>query len=367
MSQIVEVPAHPGESAVSSPVYEAPLNIRRLSNSPVVARGKGLSHIQAQVSCLAEAVERYSMFRTGAEAVTRCSKARLPGRALGLDDLLGLPFDPEEEYDWLAATSYSSGDTIYIPAEYCYLDLLGPSPANSNGCAAGNTLPEAMLQGLLELVERDAVSIWWHNRIQKRAVDLESFEDGFLRSARVMASRNGYRLHVLDISTDIAVPAFVAVSIGAQETGDRDSVLLGFGAHPDARIAIGRALTELAQVGAVMARGPAKSVCSLSQHPQLEPTNYVASASNYPFLPTSGVRQTLDHCVRLVEGLGFEVITMDITRAETGLRVARVIVPGLQPLHPDFDALRLRELPVAMGWLNLPRTSAELREFSFPM
>ena len=368
VSHIAAVSNPAAHAEIDTPVYEAPLNLGRCSsNAPVVALGKGVSHIQAQVSCLAEAIERYSMFRSGAEAVTRCSKSSLPGRALDLYDLLGLPFDPAEEWDWLAATSYSTGDTIYIPAEYCYFDLLRSTPANSNGCAAGNSLPEAKLQGLLELVERDAVSIWWHNRIQRSAVDLGSFEDGFLRSASSRASCSGNRLHVLDVSTDIAIPAFVAVSTGDRQAGDRDSVLLGFGAHLDARIAIGRALTELAQVGAVLARGPVKSVCSLSQHPQLEPAGYAALASDFLSAPTSSVQQALDRCVRLVEERGFEVIALDMTRIQTGLRVARVIVPGLQPLHPNFSAPRLNRLPVAMGWLDRPRTSAELKEFAFPM
>ena len=39
--------------------------------------------------------------------------------------------------------------------------------ADSNGCAAGNTVEEAILQGFLELVERDAYAIWWYNRLQR--------------------------------------------------------------------------------------------------------------------------------------------------------------------------------------------------------
>ena len=30
-----------------------------------------------------------------------------------------------------------------------------------------------MLQGFLELVERDAVALWWYNRTRQPAVDLE--------------------------------------------------------------------------------------------------------------------------------------------------------------------------------------------------
>jgi len=42
----------------------------------------------------------------------------------------------------------------------------------SNGCAAGNTREEAILQGFLELVERDAAAIWWYGEIRRPAIDL---------------------------------------------------------------------------------------------------------------------------------------------------------------------------------------------------
>src|SRR5215470_7634731 len=58
------------------------------------------------------------------------------------------------------------GEVRYLPAAFCYYDYPQPDEqtyclACSNGCAAGNTLAEAILQGFLELVERDAVALWW--------------------------------------------------------------------------------------------------------------------------------------------------------------------------------------------------------------
>ncbi|MET5116207.1 YcaO-like family protein, partial [Burkholderia pseudomallei] len=56
-------------------------------------------------------------------------------------------------------------------AEYCV--------HNQNGCAAGACIEEAFLQGLLELVERDAVAIWWYNMLLRPAVDIESFGEPY--------------------------------------------------------------------------------------------------------------------------------------------------------------------------------------------
>jgi ribosomal protein S12 methylthiotransferase accessory factor len=53
------------------------------------------------------------------------------------------------------------------------LQLPRPKPqqfcrADSNGNAAGNTLEEAtILQGFVELIERDSVALWWYNRLRR--------------------------------------------------------------------------------------------------------------------------------------------------------------------------------------------------------
>ena len=84
--------------------------------------------------------------------------------------------------------------------------------ADSNGCAAGNTLEEAILQGFYELAERDAFAIWWYNRLQVPAVDLSSFDHEYLASASDYYARYGRDLWMLDVTADIGIPTFVALS-----------------------------------------------------------------------------------------------------------------------------------------------------------
>src|SRR5262249_47401778 len=116
----------------------------------------------------------------------------------------------------------------------------------SNGNAAGNTIEEAILQGFLELVERDGVALWWYNRLRRPAVDLNSFDEPYLRRLSAFLKGRQRDLWVLDLMSDLQIPVFVALS--RRTDGLRECILMGFGAHLDPRIAVLRAVTELNQM-----------------------------------------------------------------------------------------------------------------------
>ena len=170
--------------------------------------------------------------------------------------------------------------------------------ADSNGCAAGNTLEEAILQGFFELVERDAFAIWWYNRLAVPGVDLESFGDDYLASAPEYYRRAGRDMWVLDVTSDLGIPAFVSLS---RRTGaDTEDIVYGAGAHADPRIAALRAVCELNQClswlprPAGAASGPAIDdplalwwwkTARLEDHPYLSPAAGAAlraAPADYP-------------------------------------------------------------------------------------
>src|SRR5262249_31736693 len=94
------------------------------------------------------------------------------------------PFDASSEIDWSPLWSLTEGKFKYLPTAYCYY-AYPCSPerrfciADSNGCAAGASREEAILQGFMELVERDGVSLWWYNRLRRPRLDLTSFDDPY--------------------------------------------------------------------------------------------------------------------------------------------------------------------------------------------
>src|SRR5262249_50448477 len=113
------------------------------------------------------------------------------------------PFDEEQAIEWTPVWSLTRQQVRYLPTAFCYYDY--PQKRSTcfacpKGNAAGNTLEEAILQGFFELVERDAVALWWYTRLRRPAVDLASFDEPYLRQlSRYLANRQRRDLWVLDL------------------------------------------------------------------------------------------------------------------------------------------------------------------------
>src|SRR5262249_46896418 len=103
------------------------------------------------------------------------------------------PFDPSAEIEWAPVWAMRDQRFRYLPTSMLYFFYSGPNQiaADSNGCAAGNTLAEAIVQGFLELVERDAYAIWWYNRLHRPAVDLAQLDDAFARELQSRLAQAG--------------------------------------------------------------------------------------------------------------------------------------------------------------------------------
>src|SRR5262249_34115765 len=98
------------------------------------------------------------------------------------------PFDEELVVDWVPLWSLTRSCTRLVPAAYCFYghpDLRHMfCSSDSNGCAAGGTFTEAVAHGLLELIERDAVAIWWYNSVARPSLDVDSFGLPLVRELR---------------------------------------------------------------------------------------------------------------------------------------------------------------------------------------
>src|SRR5260370_36747526 len=97
------------------------------------------------------------------------------------------PFDSKAEIEWTPVWSLTYNVHRYIPTAYCYYGYsqrfgVWFAPADSNGCSAGHSIEEAIVQGVMELVERDCVALWWYNRLRKPTVNLTAFGEPYFQS-----------------------------------------------------------------------------------------------------------------------------------------------------------------------------------------
>lgn len=374
------------------------LGTRLHSNSS----GKGKSDIQARVSALGEAIERYAGVFQGDEARIRSKFHNLSGALHPNDCMLFSqqqlenreqwnsknslfawvpePFDQEMEIDWSPIWSLTDNKHRYIPTAYCYYGYAQAynvrfTRADSNGCATGNTIEEAILQAFMELVERDCVALWWYNRLKKPAVDLASFDELYIQQLTDYYEKQLNRnLWVLDITNDLNIPAFAAIS--CRKNQESQKITLGFGAHFDPKIAMLRALTEINQslpIAIMAEQGKTYyqhnrelhrwlSTATLENQPYLTLNKTVRSkiVADYPKYESDDLYTDVMNCVKIAQAKGLETLVLDQTRPDIGLSAVKVIVPGLRHFWPRFERGRLYDVPVQMGWLNQPLTEEQL-------
>ncbi len=349
------------------------------------AFGKGRTAPQARASALGEALERFAAIAQGDEPIVRGPLRELEPAAIDPRQLLCFseaqyaspdrapdlaregvprPFDPAQPIDWTPAWSLTHDQPRLLPASYCYGFRATPPEErvcgqNSNGHAAGNCREEAVLQGLLELIERDAVAIWWYNRLLRPAVDLASFDDAYFAAVERHYDERGWELWVLDLTHDLEIPVVVAV-IRQRETG---RYIVGFGAHLEARLAIQRALTEVHQVLAANEHGPGLWTEDELEAPEFlrpDPAAAPRSAAELPTAPSDDLLEAITHCRHRLEAQGLELVVLDYTRPDLPLHTVKVVVPGLRHFWPRFAPGRLYDVPVALGWLPTARREHEL-------
>lgn len=367
--------------------------------------GKGKTEQQARASGFCEAIERYSGVFQGDEPRITSNYQDLGEKAIhpnacinfsplqyqtrqewnthcqGSFQMVPEPFDESRAVEWTPVWSMTEQTFKYLPTAYCYFGYPKPEQpdcwADSNGCAAGNNLEEAILQGFMELVERDSVALWWYNRLKKPQVDLESFNEPYFQTLQNYYQKLNRSLWVLDLTSDLEIPTFAAIS----RRTDRavEDIVLGYGAHFDAKIAISRALTEMSQILIAVLHAGADGT---SQYPPLADPLAVewwqtATLENQPYLVAdqdadakvaADYRQTwsdnlLDDvrtCQQIVETKGMEMLVLDQTRPDVGLNVVRVVVPGLRHFWKRLGSGRLYDVPVQMGWLAAPLSENQL-------
>lgn len=369
-----------------------------------MAAGKGTTDTQARASAICEAIERYSGLFGGDEPRRTATLAELGEQAIapnaiqlyserqyanrfewnsaqrGSFQTVCDPLPAGEPIEWSPVWSLTGERTRYVATSQLFFCYPTAPPgklwawACSNGNAAGASLEDAILQGFLELVERDSVALWWYNRVQRPAYDLASFGEPWFDEF-VEVYRGLHReVRVLDITADLGIPAAAAISWRVDKPAE--DILIGLGAHFDAKLAVQRALAEQNQfLPAVIGVKPDGTGYAfpdavqqqwwrharIADHPYLSPAPVPATrAGDHPNLSAADLRDDVLTARRLVESRGMEFLVLDQTRPDIGLPVVKVIVPGMRHFWARFGPGRLYDAPVALGWRDTPIDEADL-------
>jgi ribosomal protein S12 methylthiotransferase accessory factor len=323
-----------------------------------VYNGKGATPAEARVSAIMEGIERYSAETAGRDLpLERFAAAAFNGNAIDPSTLI-LPAraDPGMPIPWVQGYDIAREEEVMVPASAAFHPLPVAYPqlfrTSTNGLASGNTLEEAVFHALMEVVERDAWSLAEAARYTGPAVT--GINDPLSESLISRFTGAGVEVHIKDITSDLGIPTIAAV---ADDVTLRDPALLaiGMGTHTSARIALLRALTEVAQSRLTQIHGAREDTTTADFRRRIgyERTRRLnkywfdaPSEQLFPAIPSfdsddflADIRFTIG---RLRSAGMDRVIVVDLTRPELGVPVVRVIVPGMEIFAMDQERIGAR-------------------------
>lgn len=329
------------------------------SRALAVSQGKGVTLAAAKASAVMESIESWHAercthlsLRIGSYEDLRYSLPvvdpdRLPGN-------VDSAYSPYHQMLWAEGTNLRDGNSLWIPYEMVHTNYTLPLPtghgcfqATSNGLASGNHWIEAVLHGLSEVIERDARTLW--NLLPEEGqdetrVDLETIADPTCRALLARFAHAGVAVGVWDMTSDVGVPTFLARIVQADAgVGTTVRPASGYGTHLVPEIALSRALTEAAQSRLTFISGARDDMRReeydhfLAEEQQALWLNRIRlGATVRDFNEVKGwkgqsLRGDLGELRQRLANVGVEdVVVVDLTRAEIGIPVVRVVVPGLE-------------------------------------
>lgn len=300
------------------------------------------------------------------------------------------PFDPQRVVEWSWGYNLTRGELVLVPTAAAWYgrdgEWLGET---SSGVAAHSGRAHALVNGALELIERDAFMIHWLHRLSPPLIDPAGVGGVSNRAQIRHVEEVGYTVRLAELTTDLEIPVFLA--LGFRQDRRAPALIVGAGASLDAGVALARAVKEL--YAATLNTTPLWTlkpplqigdVRCLEDHGRAyEHPDWLAHAS---FLWVSRRRveppkerrglegghhpeaaEKLKALIAQLAKHGHDLIGVDIAPPvveRLSLRVVRAIVPGLQPLgfadRLRLGGPRLHEAPIRMGYRTTPTREEDL-------
>lgn len=333
--------------------------IRPLARSLTVSQGKGLTHELAQASGVMESIELHHAEHFVPRGHQESLAAAARDRAYVHPSLLPIRNDciPDgaQEVEWIRVTDLFSGNLTLVPRDLVDLDFRGRPRhvfiSSSNGLASGNTLSEAILHGLCEVIERDQLSLWLIDSMLLRSsaktrVRLESINDDPCLKVIDTCKSVGLEVGLWYITSDLQIPAFTCIVFSDCKTPFLQRAA-GHGAHPKKSVALFRAISEALQSRLThisgsrddlywsryrdvinIASGGSKVWTDMIFHePEAVDFSQIADYTK----AIDSTAPVIDWVRSALSNAGLErALYLDLTQEEIAIPVSFVVVPGLE-------------------------------------
>jgi thioglycine synthase len=351
-----------------------------------VYSGKGQTKQHAKASAIMESIERYSSLPKSYTNKFICGTHNELKKSYNIlhpyevIEPLSFDFQNDMQMDYVQGVDIITNEDILVPAGLALFRYTPQSPSinpfafhHTNGLASGNVLEEAVCHSLAELIERDAVSIAQlrasatpfhilsnvYKNLQKKGYRIKSFpkdlfKDDHTLFPEVLVNEGDYspinklikkfekfniKLIIKDITTNINIPTF---NVGCVEWISHDYGYLaeGHGTHPDKRVALMRAVTEVSQTRVANIHGARDDLRKIRYdiHNTDDKNSWQFMASknkiNFSAITTyenEDILEDINVMVKYLKDAGLKkIIITDLTNPKLKIPVVRAIIPGLE-------------------------------------
>jgi ribosomal protein S12 methylthiotransferase accessory factor len=387
-------------------------NLNRLSDEIVIQSDDGLAlsgagssaqRLQARVKAYCEALERYCTVSFNPQDIIVASRDELGSQAVEMDLFargaeeyrhprnFTAPPTNSERMRWVRGYSLTAAVPRLVPMAAVYLSTPYQYPAEAftlpitTGCALAASYEQAIISGICEVIERDALMLTWLQQLPLPRIDATTCADAALQNRLQRVAEAGIEQYFFDATSDLGVSTVYALQIAPQSPlavlvmaatrlDPVQALIKVVDEASSSRLALEqllqqpphfdpadyRSFTSLT-AGAVYYGDPARMAAFdfLLQHDRRRP---VAALPN---LATGDPSSELEQLLAIFRRHELELLVVDITvpqLREAGLYVVKVVAPQLLPLAINYNMRytatpRLYEAPARMGYAVRPQAA----------
>lgn len=304
--------------------------------------GKGGTPAQSEASAVMELAERFSFFSFMNQKSNFISAraADLGDNMLSYDQIIRSVHDNAADayrvkpiFDslslhWTRGYNLTLGQEVLIPFNWFYMIN------EFNGPCAGNCNEEALIQGICELVERHTSSLVSHGKLAVPGIRLDTFTDPLVKELLAKYRNCGIQVHASDFSLDTGIPTIAVLAWDPATFPEKSEIVWTAGTAPDPQKAMGRALTEVAQLAGDFNSGSSYVASGLPKFTDIGDAAFIThpetmkDLADLPDLSDPNIRMEVENLIATLGSKGYETLAIDTRHPNLDIPAFYTIMPG---------------------------------------
>lgn len=304
--------------------------------------GKGATPDQAEASAVMELAERFSLysFRNNPAHFTVDRRPHLKDRAVSFETIAKSVHDDSEDLDtvqeifdslplrWTEGYNLTQDRPVLIPFDWFF------TINEFNGSCAGNQVEEALCQGICEVVERHVSARVARDRLPAPSIRPESASDPIVAGMLDKYRRAGIEVYLSDFTLDTGIPTVGVLAWDPATFPDASEIVWTAGTAPNPVKALGRALSETAQLAGDFNTGSNYLASGLPKFSRIEEADFIrnpntqVNIADLPDLSDPNIKVEVQRLLAALQKRNMEVLAVNTTHPRLEVPAFYTIIPG---------------------------------------